>query len=169
MKQRSTNVFLSFLNMVSPLIFLCEAKHCYAENIRLRVVKVRFFSDGSLPANTRRLPNAGLMLGHRLRRWPNIKPEFGDRLVFSGLAPWPAGGIIDQLLLVAGFPPLEDICNSSKRNKRFTTLDSTGMPDWLHFYYPAITVRSSNVLLNLCRIWWYNSRPPLSQRLVPTA
>ena len=26
------------------------------------------------PAKMRHLPNAGLMLDHRLRRWPNIKP-----------------------------------------------------------------------------------------------
>ena len=24
------------------------------------------------------------MLGHRLRRWPNIKPTFGERLWFAG-------------------------------------------------------------------------------------
>ena len=27
------------------------------------------------PSNPRRLSNAGLMLGHSLRRWPNIKPK----------------------------------------------------------------------------------------------
>ena len=37
---------------------------------------VRFFL-----ANTRH----GLMLGHRLRRWPNIKPTLGERLVPAGL------------------------------------------------------------------------------------
>ena len=26
------------------------------------------------------------MLGHRLRRWPNIKPPLGQRLVFAGQA-----------------------------------------------------------------------------------
>ena len=31
-------------------------------------------------AKTRRLPNAGLMLGQRLRRWPNVKPTFGQYL-----------------------------------------------------------------------------------------
>ena len=30
--------------------------------------------QSSAPANTRLWPNAGLMLGHRLRRWPNIEP-----------------------------------------------------------------------------------------------
>ena len=29
------------------------------------------------PANTRRLPNVGLMLGQRRRRWTNIKPTLG--------------------------------------------------------------------------------------------
>ena len=27
-------------------------------------------------------PNAGFMLGQRLRRWPNMKPALGERLVF---------------------------------------------------------------------------------------
>ena len=30
------------------------------------------------------LPYAGLMLGHRLRRWPNIKPAVGKCLLFAG-------------------------------------------------------------------------------------
>ena len=29
---------------------------------------------GHTPASTRRSSNAGLMLAHRLRRWPSIKP-----------------------------------------------------------------------------------------------
>ena len=34
-----------------------------------------------MPENTRRLPTVGLMLGQRLRRWPNIKYTSGKRLV----------------------------------------------------------------------------------------
>ena len=30
--------------------------------------------------------NVGLMLGHRLRRWPNIKPTLFECLVFAGIA-----------------------------------------------------------------------------------
>ena len=30
-------------------------------------------------------PNAGLMLVHRLRRWPNINPALGQRLLFAGM------------------------------------------------------------------------------------
>ena len=36
------------------------------------------------PANTRHSPNAGTMLVHRLRRWPNIVPALGERLVIAG-------------------------------------------------------------------------------------
>ena len=36
------------------------------------------------PANTRHLSNAGPVLVHRLRRWPNIGPPLGGRLVFAG-------------------------------------------------------------------------------------
>ena len=43
-----------------------------------------------LPVNTRRLTNAGLMLGQRLRRCPSIKPELVKRLVCTCLL---AGGV----------------------------------------------------------------------------
>ena len=33
---------------------------------------------------SRYLPNAGLMMGHRLRRWPSIKPALGDGLMLTG-------------------------------------------------------------------------------------
>ena len=36
------------------------------------------------PANTRRWPNAGLLLAHRLRRWTNNSPALGQRIVFAG-------------------------------------------------------------------------------------
>ena len=36
------------------------------------------------PENTRRWPNAGLMLAQRRRRWANISPTLGQRLVFAG-------------------------------------------------------------------------------------
>ena len=36
------------------------------------------------PANTRRSPNDGTMLANRPRRWPNIVPTLGERLVFAG-------------------------------------------------------------------------------------
>ena len=32
----------------------------------------------------RRCPNVGLLLTHRLRRWPNSKPKLGQRLMFAG-------------------------------------------------------------------------------------
>ena len=34
-----------------------------------------------VPLSRRLPPNAGLMLGHRLRRWPNIKPASGECLL----------------------------------------------------------------------------------------
>ena len=39
----------------------------------------------NFPANTRRWRIAGLMLAHRLRRWTNIIPTFGQRF---GLLDW---------------------------------------------------------------------------------
>ena len=38
--------------------------------------------------NTRRWPNAGPILAHRLRRWSSIKPALVQRLVFAGLRVW---------------------------------------------------------------------------------
>ena len=35
-----------------------------------------------IQANTTRPPNAGSMLAHRLRRWPDIKKTLGERLVY---------------------------------------------------------------------------------------
>ena len=32
----------------------------------------------------RRRPNVGLLLAHRLRRWPNSKPTLAQRLMFAG-------------------------------------------------------------------------------------
>ena len=36
------------------------------------------------PANMRHSSNAVLMLGHRLRRWPNIETALGECPVFAG-------------------------------------------------------------------------------------
>ena len=37
-----------------------------------------------IPFDSQRRPDVGLMLAHRLRRWTNIKPTLGQRLVFAG-------------------------------------------------------------------------------------
>ena len=37
------------------------------------------------PENTKRWPNVGLMLVQRLRRWANINPTLGERLVSASL------------------------------------------------------------------------------------
>ena len=41
-----------------------------------------------IPENTRRWPNVGLMLGHGRRRWANIYPTLGQRLVIAGILLW---------------------------------------------------------------------------------
>ena len=40
----------------------------------------------SCPANTTHRPNVGPMLAHRLRRWANIGPTLGQRLVLAIVA-----------------------------------------------------------------------------------
>ena len=39
----------------------------------------------TIPASTTHWNNVGLMLGHRLRRWPNIKPTLFQCVVFAGM------------------------------------------------------------------------------------
>ena len=50
---------------------------------------IRVDGQAAFPAHTKRVPCAGLMLGHRLRRWPNIEPALWlcKCLVFSGFPP----------------------------------------------------------------------------------
>ena len=36
------------------------------------------------PANVSRWPNAGLLLAHRLQRWPVSKPTLAQRLMSAG-------------------------------------------------------------------------------------
>ena len=42
------------------------------------------FLEIDYPADMRHWPNAGLMLVHRQRRWPNNKPALGQRRVITG-------------------------------------------------------------------------------------
>ena len=39
-----------------------------------------------VPADTRRWPNVGWVLGQRRRRWPNTKPTLGQRHVLAGVS-----------------------------------------------------------------------------------
>ena len=59
--------FLSFLKRgVSHEVAICVIVKCH------------------YPVHTSRSPNVGLMLGLRRRRWANIEPTFGQRLVYTG-------------------------------------------------------------------------------------
>ena len=54
-------------------------------------------------ADTSRSPNVGLMLAQRLRRWANINPTLGQRLVFSGewwmdRCPWTSTTLLTGIL-----------------------------------------------------------------------
>ena len=49
------------------------------------IFSLKYTYHGNLPANTRRLTNAGSMLFQRRRRWLIIEPELVERLVFGGL------------------------------------------------------------------------------------
>ena len=49
---------------------------------QISFVSVRSLCLSCRRSNTRRSPNAGLLLAHRLRRWANISPVLGYHVVF---------------------------------------------------------------------------------------
>ena len=72
---------------------LIEYSHLNLESVIMPTVwlpssmsyfQIRYFTISRYPANTRLSPNVGTMLVHRLRRWSNIVPTLGERLVLAG-------------------------------------------------------------------------------------
>ena len=55
---------------------------CYATH---RYVMNDLHNNRVDPANTKRSASAGVMLAHRLRRWPNIMPALVQRVVLPGV------------------------------------------------------------------------------------
>ena len=51
--------------------------------IYVRIGRLQTSDSDVYPANTRRWPNVGLTLAHRLRRWPNISPTLGQRCLLG--------------------------------------------------------------------------------------
>ena len=73
-RRRWNNVELHWFN-----ISMCRA--CWDNSSDT----VYWYSNATVSTLMTRLPNAGLMLAHRLRRWPNIKPALGKGLSFRGV------------------------------------------------------------------------------------
>ena len=55
--------------------------------IKEAYVQCFMVSKGNCPANMRRWANVGLLLAHRLRRWPKSKPTLAQRLMISVCGP----------------------------------------------------------------------------------
>ena len=77
----------------------------------------------SSPANTRRCPDVGPTLSHRLRRWPGIGPTSGQRLVFAG----------------RGVARVMKMCTHNARGTDLQSFSETGREwifpnSWLLFY-----------------------------------
>ena len=72
------------------------------------------------PANAIHSANVGLMLGHRLRRWPNIKPALAEWIVFAGAVLIP----VDRKL------PLNQRETSPANNRREINVGSTTDQCW---------------------------------------
>ena len=64
------------IGLASPSLLESFCDSCGVTFMVTLVLRVIFTLPS--PANASRLSNAGLMLAHRLRRWPNIKPALGN-------------------------------------------------------------------------------------------
>ena len=51
------------------------------------ILATGYWDVGWIPATSIRWANAGLMLAHSLRRWPNINTALGQCPVFAGICP----------------------------------------------------------------------------------
>ena len=75
----------------------------------------------TIPADTRHWPNAGQMLTHRLRRWANIRPALGQRLVPAGIIFWDSLTFecVPRVCFTWGFGSLhrDTVCLYQKLNK----------------------------------------------------
>ena len=60
-------------------------KRCASVYTMTSLRSVITLSLDDLPTNAIYYPNAGLMLGQRLRRWPNINTALGQCIVFNSL------------------------------------------------------------------------------------
>ena len=90
--QKARDTVLERLGYAHKKVLVWCARHFQEVSVSLcdagRTLKpawfnVSLFAGDTNPASTRRWNNAGLMLGHRLRRWLNIKPSLSQRLVSS--------------------------------------------------------------------------------------
>ena len=52
--------------------------------VQIRIWDIQRASNNSVRDSTRHSHNVGTMLAQRRRRWPNIVPTLGERLVSAG-------------------------------------------------------------------------------------
>ena len=64
------------------MIFILFRKLC--GHILATWMRIASITNHNNPANTKRWPDVGLLLAHRLCRWTNIKTTLIKRLVFAG-------------------------------------------------------------------------------------
>ena len=98
-----------------------------------------------------RRTNVGLLLAHRLRRWPNSNPTLGRRLMYpdsSRVSLFPHYGVTSAVTVMQ--------CLLARFSYTFI------------FYIPANMRRWASVglLLGQRRRRWANSKPTLAQRLM---
>ena len=73
-------------DLIRDDVVYSEILHLVKAKINYHKVPITPVAVSAFPASTIRRPNAVSMLAHRLRRWPNIEPTLGQRIVFAGLS-----------------------------------------------------------------------------------
>ena len=84
-----TSAYVTYYKRVLPYLvywtILCSSHRSFPYFIvtlhvmLLRIMGILYWNEqGVFAISTKRSPNAGFMLGHRHRRWPNINPTFGQ-------------------------------------------------------------------------------------------
>ena len=104
---KQKGVVLMSLGFCRPVIwkhaaYLCVTTHCWlnaaptsvtlAHNQDIIEPAFRINQDEAISitaVKARRWSNVDLMFGHRLRRWPNIKPTLSQRLLFAEMIQFP--------------------------------------------------------------------------------
>ena len=89
----NTGIFVIWYTEAWPAVIfkvglrMCQCLECWHDLLPSShpMVVFQISLHWIVPANAKRCPNAVLMLGQRLRRWPNIKTTLGQRIMFDGV------------------------------------------------------------------------------------
>ena len=87
-----SNIYLNYFLMFVVCGKLINVKSNFKLFIYLILPNARFCVTPVFPPNPRHWSDVVLMLGHRRRRWPNIKPTLAQCLMFCWVVVWSSSG-----------------------------------------------------------------------------